>query len=305
MGAWGTGLYSGDFAVDLKAAVSAVCRLPLAEEELVVALCRSHPAAAAEPANEDHAVFWLVLADQFEKRRIFSPRVRGMAIAIIDEGKDGALMQSLGMKPGGIRKRTANLAELRARLAAQPEASAERKTIKAPQPYVFELYGVYAYPMRGGEAINPYMTPKYFDRAAWRPDGHGLMLIVRRGRAFGYLSWYVAVKSTECLPAVPDRQALVGGVRWRNPIYGSCSRSHFRKLELSELGVFSLDPTRVDHFFPHLAEGTVQAVCDISIANRMGLDRHPRRDPRRRPDGKVEPIVYPLAPNLVELGTAQ
>jgi hypothetical protein len=38
MGAWGIGLYSGDFARDLKTTISAVCRLPLNEELLVYAM---------------------------------------------------------------------------------------------------------------------------------------------------------------------------------------------------------------------------------------------------------------------------
>ena len=59
MGAWGTGLYSGDLAQDLKAAVSAACRLPLPEEELVDAICQSEASAATDPADEDHTIFWL------------------------------------------------------------------------------------------------------------------------------------------------------------------------------------------------------------------------------------------------------
>src|SRR5439155_815925 len=76
MGAWGIGLYSGDFARDLKATISAVCRLPLDEEALVDAICQSESSAARDPADADHTTFWLVLADQFEKRLIFSRRVR-------------------------------------------------------------------------------------------------------------------------------------------------------------------------------------------------------------------------------------
>src|SRR5947207_7514152 len=135
MGAWGIGLYSGDFTTDLKATISAVCRLPLDEEPLVEAICQSEASAATDPADEDHTIFWLILADQFEKRRIFSSRVRQAALAIIDGGRDAAMMQALGMKPADIRKRRDRLAELRARLVAQPEKSGERKTIKGPEPY--------------------------------------------------------------------------------------------------------------------------------------------------------------------------
>src|SRR6267143_1022844 len=141
MGAWGTGLYSGDFAADLRAAIAAVARLPLDEERLVDAICEAERSAAADPADEDHTIFWLVLADQFEKRRVFSNRARQTALDIIDGGKDAAMMLALGMKPADIRKRAKKLAELRERLLAQPRASRVRKTIKAPEPYVFELYG--------------------------------------------------------------------------------------------------------------------------------------------------------------------
>ncbi|MBV9016937.1 MAG: hypothetical protein JO058_14895 [Alphaproteobacteria bacterium] len=305
MGAWGVGLYSGDFAQDLKSTISAVCRLPLPEERLVDAICDTESSAAADPANEDHTIFWLVLADQFEKRRIFCERVRRTALSIIDGGKDAATMEALGMTPADTRKRAAKLVELRARLLAQPEASPERKTIKSPEPYVFDLYGVYAYPICGGEPINPYMTAKHFDRAAWHPDGIGLMMVVSRARAFGYLAWYVAVKATESMPAVLDRAVVAATVRWAAPFYGTCNPMHFRKLELSEVGVFNLDPARVDHFFPHLAAGNVYAVKDISIANRMKIGRIEPRHWWRRPDGKTEPIVYPPAPTLTELALAK
>jgi hypothetical protein len=301
MGAWGIGLYSGDFAHDLKAAISAVCRLPLDEERLVDAICEAELRAATDPADEDHTVFWLVLADQFEKRHVFSRRVRETALGIIDAGKDAALMQALGMTAADIRKRAGRLAELRARLVAQPGVSRERKTIQTPQPYVFNRYGVYAYPTRGGAPINPYLPAKGFDRTAWHSDGFGLILVVDRGRAFGYLSWYSAVRAVEVVPAIPDRETPVGNVRWAAPFCGTCNPAHFRKMELSEVGVFRLDPARVDRFFPHLAQGTSYAINDISIANRMKIGgcEPPRR--WRRPDGKLELIVYPDPPTLAEL----
>jgi len=94
-------------------------------------------------------------------------------------------------------------------------------------------------------------------------------------------------------------------VRWAATIYGTCNPAHFKKLELTEVGVFQLDPARIDHFFPHLATGIIQAVGDISIANGMELDTREMRHAWRRPDGKLERIVYPPAPNLLELGVVQ
>jgi len=190
-----------------------------------------------------------VLADQFEKRGIFSARVRDMALAIIDGGQDAATMQKLGMKPADLRKRAAKLGELRARIVAQPMVSKPRKTMARPEPYVFEAGGVYAYPTRGGDTINPYMGPKQFDRTKWRPDGFGLMLVIGRGRAFDYLPWYQAATSAEVVPSIPDRTNLVGEIRWGLPFYGTCNPAHFRKMELAEIGVFPIDQARIDRFF--------------------------------------------------------
>lgn len=302
MGAWGVGLYAGDFALDLRATVAAVSRVPLDEDEMVKALCASEKSAAENPADEDHAIFWLVLADQFEKRGIFSARVRAAALAIIDGGQDAAMMQQLGMKPPDLRQRAAKLAELRQRLVAQPAVSKPRTTMKGPVPYVFQLGGVYAYPTLRGEVINPYLSPKRFDRLAWHPDGFGLMLIIGCGSVFDYLPWYHAIISRQAFPAIPDRPQLLDENRWSLPVYGNCNPAHFRRMELTEIGVFPIDPERVAYFFPHLAPGTVYAVKDISIGNKMEIKPGPEPGHHwRRPDGKIERIVYPPRPTIVEL----
>src|SRR5436305_1042907 len=130
MGAWGSGLYASDFASDLRALVSAASRLPLDEEALLAAICQMEQAGVDDPANEDHTIFWLVLADEFEKRGIYSARVHELALSIIDVGTDGAMMQKLGMRPADLHKRAAKVRELRARIVAQPKASKPRKTLQ-------------------------------------------------------------------------------------------------------------------------------------------------------------------------------
>jgi hypothetical protein len=303
MGAWGIGLYASDFAADLRAVVGAAARLPLDPEGLVGAICESEKSAADDPVDEDHTVFWLVLADQFEKRGIFSARVRDMALAIIDGGTDAAMMQKLGMKPADVRKRAAKLGELRMRIVAQPMASKPRKTMQRPEPYVFDMGGLYAYPTLAGDTINPYLSTKRFDRSQWHPDGFGLMLVIGRGRALDYLPWYHAATSLAVVPSLADRARLLGEVRFGLPVYGTASPAPFRKkMEIEELGVFPLDPARVDHFFPHLAPGTVYAVQDISLCNHMEITgRMPGGRHWRRPDGRLERIVYPPRPTVAEL----
>jgi hypothetical protein len=302
MGAWGPGLYSGDFALDLKAIIAAVAKLPLETEKLVEAVCSARPDAASRFSDEEHAIFWLVTADQFEKRGIFSRRVREKAIDIIDGGTDAAMMQALGMKPGDIRKRAANLAELRARILAQPETTSPRKTLSEPEPYVFEVGGIYAYPTQQGHPINPYLAPKSFNRAAWSPDGFGLFLALGRGRAFDYLTWYHGATTFESFSSLPDEAQLTNEIRWRTPpVYGNCSLKHFQKLEMQEVGIFPIDPERRAHFFPYLASGEAFAIQDIGISEKLEIGRPEPRNWGRRPDGKLEPIVYPSPPTLDEL----
>ena|SRR2546428_3727841 len=84
MGVWGTGLYSGDFAMDLRATIGAVARLPFDRDRLVEILCETEPAAANNPNDEEHTTFWLIVAAQFAKRRIVCDRVRDTAFRIID-----------------------------------------------------------------------------------------------------------------------------------------------------------------------------------------------------------------------------
>jgi hypothetical protein len=242
------------------------------------------------------------MADQFEKRGIFSPRVRSIALGFIESGADAAMMQELGMQAGDLRKRAANLADLRARLLAQPETSRPRKTLRAPEPYVFETGGIYAYPTKQGHPINPYATAKQFNRAAWVPDGFGLLLVLGRGRAFDYLTWYHGVTPFEAFAVLPDQTQLLNGVRWRAPpVYGNCPVKHFQKLEMREIGVFSIDPARCAHFFPHLVSGHAYAIQDICISNKLHLARREARAWARGADGKMTPIIYPSPPVLAEL----
>ena len=85
---------------------------------------------AADATNPDHTVFWLVLADQFEKRGSSAyacARLRWLSSITATN----AAMRALGMKPADMRKRIVQLAALRARLLAQPPALRERKTIRS------------------------------------------------------------------------------------------------------------------------------------------------------------------------------
>ncbi len=65
MGSWGPGLYSDDFALDLKAAASTVCRLPLDGPALLGLLTDLFPTHADRGTA---TAFWLAVADQLHRR---------------------------------------------------------------------------------------------------------------------------------------------------------------------------------------------------------------------------------------------
>ena len=65
MGAWGIGLYSSDMAADMRSTIKSVLRLPFDEDRIVNVLSDCERGPANDPNDEDHTIFWLVLADQF------------------------------------------------------------------------------------------------------------------------------------------------------------------------------------------------------------------------------------------------
>src|ERR1051326_2101439 len=120
MGVWGTGLYSGDFALDLRSTVSAVSHLPFEPDRLVEILAETEPGPANDPQDPDHIVFWLVVADQFAKRGIVCDQGREKSLALLD-----------GEKPAEFAIRGKVLEEVRARIVATE--SKPRKVLKKPQ----------------------------------------------------------------------------------------------------------------------------------------------------------------------------
>ena len=184
MGAWGVGLYSSDMAADMRSTIKSVLRLPFDEDRIVDILRDGERTAANDPNDEDHTTFWLVLADQFEKRGVAHAPTREKAIAIIDRGDDLTMMENRGMKLADLRKRGAKLAELRGRLAAAPRVSKPRATIKAPQPYVLEVGVLYACPAKGSSCLTPYLRDNWYAASPWVPDGWRQFVILDRGRHF-------------------------------------------------------------------------------------------------------------------------
>ena len=277
MGVFGTGLYSGDLALDLRSAVGAVLRLPFDPDKLVNVLCGTQPSAANNPSDEEHTTFWLVIADQFAKRGVACDRVRSKAVAIINSGADIATLEKLGMKPGDLRRRQSMLDELRARIVAVPTTSKPRTVLRKPQPLLMGVGDVLVYPTCDGKNVNPYFPSKeknvHYTRngpGPWIQNGWGAIVILDCGRAFDFLSWYRPATLAETRAEKPTLDSLRGAMLWNLKSPGTCSTSHFRKLELEKIGALPIDREKANDVFPkRFGTGVSAAVQEISIANSM------------------------------------
>jgi hypothetical protein len=271
MGVWGAGLYSNDFAEEHQASIKAVTRLPFEPARLLEILRESCESIANDPRDEDHTTFWLIVADQFHKRGIDLPTLYDKAVKIIDEQHDLEMLASLGMSESDLRKRERKLAKLREQITA-PVPEKKRPVLAKPQPYVMDQGDLLSYPMsKDGYPINPYMAAG----EGGSGDKWGAVLIVECGRAFGYFAWYrpliLASPSSGSKQLQPS--ALQGKNRkWCLGSPGTCSPTHFKRLQLQKLTNLPVSDTRFAETFLDLEKGSEYAVADRSIANSLDVD---------------------------------
>jgi hypothetical protein len=270
MGAWGSGLYSTDFALDVRGTVKAVARLPFPPARLLEYLCASQPAAANDPKDADHTVFWLTVADQFAKRGIDCAGARDRALAIITDGIDLAAMAALGMDEKSLAKRRAMLEELRRRIATPIETGKPRAVLKAPQKLLLEVGEVLIYPVCKGEPINPYAVGKDWAWVkAWQQDGWGAFMVVERGHMFDFLAWYRPLVIAEPLPDEPTLAELARPRMWLLEEPGTLTARHRVYMQLKSLGCVSIDPARLAAAFPRRGSARFSAVNDVSLCNKI------------------------------------
>jgi hypothetical protein len=281
MGTWGAGLYSADMALDLRATIGALARLPFDEERIVDVLCDGEQKAANDPQDEDHTTFWLVLADQFAKRGLASAQVRTKALDIIDNERDLTMLAACGMGEADLRKRAATLQKLRAALSSTPRP-ARRSTLKAPLPYTLEVGVLYACPVRGSAAVNTYRGRRDFDGAPWIPDGFRQFVVLARDKAFGYLPWYQPIVTIATVTERPTVARARPELWWKIEPAKTCSARSFKVMEIEAVGAVPIDLAKVQARFPRWLrgraffgiDGTMNAINDVSIGNTMVTSSH-------------------------------
>jgi len=295
MGAWGLGLYSSDFAQDLRGAIQAVARLPSEPDRLLELLCETERQAANDPADADHTVFWLVVADQFAKRGIDCAKARDRARAIISEGLDLAAMSSLGMDVKSLGKRRAMLANLESQIATAPP-SKPRAVLKAPQKLLLEVGEAVAYPICNGDAINPYTVGKEWAWVkAWKQDGWGAFVVVERGLAFEFLAWYRPLVVAEPLSERPTLAQLGAPRMWLLRSPGTLTARHAKNMQFDSVGRISIDSEKLDRAFPRRGSPTFCVVSDISIANNIKVRAFDAHEAQRVRMGRAQPPIEALS----------
>ena len=277
MGAWGAGLYSNDFAMDLRPLISAIVRLPVPDSDIARIACEANPTVAEDTTDEEYTIFWLTLADQFAKKGVDCPRTRQRALDIIASGSDIAMMRQLGMAERDLRKRQKNLDALRSTIESAAAAPVKpRKTLKEPQSLIMQTGDCFVYPVCKNQAINPYFASA--DMYGWTQDGWGAALVVETGRTLDYLVWYrlaALEQSFTNKPSMDDvgRARIAGGLS-----AGTCSPTHFKRMRLEKIGALALRPGAIHERVPELAKarsGDMAAIHDISISNNLSINSFP------------------------------
>ena len=259
MGCWGAGLYQDDDALDLKGSIAVLAKLPVDGNRLLDILLSNR----SEPPDfhrDGGPAFWLVVADQFERRGIACAKVFKRALAAIDKGEDLRDLRDRDMSEKDLKKRAAVLAELRQRLRSPRPLRPRRKPSKPP-PFPVRTGDVFAFPTmreperlgvrhrRGGEGINPYSTKRTVALYGgdFQADGWGALIILMSGRAYDWFPWCAFA----CLSVSPKTEpTLETAKRARLLIDDSASLAvprgpHLKRMRARLLGTLQLDPRKV------------------------------------------------------------
>src|SRR5262249_18727684 len=143
--------------------------------------------------------------------------------------------------------------------------------------------------------INPYFKSKTLIRQStkggtrsWTADGWGALVVVERGRAFDYLSWYRAVVAAHSTIARPSLETILSSdVQWRLGRPGTITALHLKRMEIETIGHVAIDAARLNALFPKRPGGRSYAISDISIANVMNTIPARAEDVSQRPASRL------------------
>jgi hypothetical protein len=273
MGAWGGGLYDTDFALDLKGTINGVLRAPLSDDEVLAELWASHGERAVAADALD---YWLVLADQFERRGIRRQDVFERAVAIIEAGEDVAVLEELEAEPKAIAERRRETTKLVARLS-DPRPAKARRPLKKPQPLLLEPGEALTWPTDRGQSINPYVSEDLLWKlGGFRQDGWGFGIVTAAGHHYRVLAYY-AVQVLKWRRAERPSPELAVHCPRSAHCYGTINELHLKRARVERLGrvpAEALGPPPE----PDVGRRSSRraALEDLGLSDAFGLDAYNR-----------------------------
>jgi hypothetical protein len=242
MGTWGVGLYSDDSAADLKNTLALLTQLPVDGDRLLDIVIDAY-GDSVELTADGGPAFWLVVADQFERKGIRSARAFQQARKAIDTGADLRDLEARGMPAKDLKKRAAVLAELDRRLQSPRPERARPKATKPPD-FVVDIGEVYAFPTMGRQAFNAWYSS--WEQAKFEPDGWGAMLVLGRGRVFDWLPWCAVASLTVDPSREPSLDAAASAHLIGDAREALCvpRKTHLAKMKMRLLGKLDLDDAK-------------------------------------------------------------
>jgi hypothetical protein len=243
MGDWGVGLYQGDVASDLRNKISLLAKLPASGERLLKILIETHHEGITFD-DDDGPAFWLVVADQFERRGIACPKAFERALLAIDTGADLRDWERRDASSSDLKKRAKVLRTLGDRLRS-PRPRRPRPEGKKPPRFIVDVGEVYSFPTMAGECFNPWAPNWDVPYMKFRPDGWGAMLILARGRVFDWFPWCTYTSLTVDASRRPSL-ADAAKARCTTDFAQFCvpRRSHMKRMKMELLGRIHVDPEK-------------------------------------------------------------
>jgi hypothetical protein len=280
MGAWGPGLYQDDEAADLRNTISLLSKMP-ADGDRILEILLGNQAEPPEMDRDGGPTFWLVVADQFERRGIRSDRARDRAMEAIDGGDDLRDLEARDMDAKDLRKRAKVLAELRARLTT-PRPVKPRPSGKKKPPMVVAPGEVWAFPTQGGISMNPWSGKEAIGHLAggFVPDAWGALIILDCGRVYDWFPWCtyapVAIVS-QSIPTLDEvRAASTAGADYTRAVPRA---NQLKRVGAMRIGVLPLDEARVKAL--HIAESrTPERTVLAGWGLKVWISTEPQSGPR-------------------------
>jgi len=269
MGAWGGGLYDGDFALDLKGTIKAVLRAPLSDDEMLAELWTSLGKGAGEMDALD---YWVVLADQLEREGIHRPDIFEHAIAIIEAGEDLTMLKELEAEANTIAERRRETTKLLVRLRA-PRPAKKRRPLKTLQPLLLERGETLTWPTDGGNSINPYVPEdQLWKLGGFTQDGWGFGIVTDAGHHYQVLAYYAVQVLKWRRPERPTPELAVHCPRTPY-LYGTIDTLRLTRARVERLGRVpdeALGPAPAPDEARRQSRRAV--LRDIGLSRAFGLD---------------------------------